>query len=143
MRSIVFATAAAVVFAASAVHADDPLLRECPSFTIKDGARTGIYSGQYSQNGHTLAHTLVVQTVEEGGRASVLYAHGRQPAWNIEPGCIPMSGTFTDDNTLVVRFKHDRKAVYEFFEDFVNVSYTSPNGITRGQLKPKGTEGAS
>ena len=77
----------------------------------------------------------MVTRVRKSGQADVLYAVGRAKKWNIRPQCLRVTGQFTDDDTLKIDFGNGVRAIYDFFDDFVNGQYISSGGTTRGQVK--------
>lgn len=125
--------------ASPGVDAEDPLLKQCGRFSIKEGERTGVLKG-YWRDGVTdaLPHALIILSVKDSGKAKVLYSHGRYQPWKIDYSeCEKFSGTFVNPNTLIVKLRDGRTAKYDFVDGTTSVggTYTSRNGTTRGTFE--------
>ena len=124
-------------FVGAPAHAAEDLTRHCGKFEIAAGQLTGIYTGQWEKadTGFRLNHTLVIAEVTDAGNATVLYAFGRAPKFNIRPDCFRLEGRL-EDGVLTVRLPQgDATATYKLGENgSVTATYKSPRGKTPGRL---------
>ena len=128
--------AAAFMVATPAAFAED-LLKRCgfSNYTVGGSEFAGIYDGDFAG---TLKHTLAILDTTESGNAAGLYGHGVAKQWGInQANCFGMGGK-VEGNKLT--FKTPAATVeYVFDGDSVDVTYTSPRGVTKGKLhrRPK------
>ena len=112
----------------------------CGDYQLLNSPDTRVYHGQFTSNGVSLEHALIVIEVTDTGRALVFYAHGRQPAWDIDrANCRPHFGTM-EENTLTVHLYRGNTVTYVFDESGkVSVVYvvrrrSGGTRRTRGEL---------
>ncbi len=111
------------------------LLDMCGAYEVQPGSLTGVYKGEWARGSTTLNHELAILDERSDGSASVLYAYGSQPAWEIEPGCEAVTAQISDGRKLGIQFHEGAKAEYEFADGVASGAYSSEFGVTRGQFQ--------
>ena len=123
-------------FAGAPARAAEDLTRFCGKFEVAAGQLNGIYTGRWEKGGFRLDHTLVVIDVTDSGSATVLYAYGRAPKFNIrQPACSQVEGKL-EGGVLTVRLpQNNATATYKMGQNgSLTATYKSPRGSTPGRL---------
>ncbi len=98
------------------------------------GARIGIYHGNWVALGSQMQHTLIIRKINNN-KATVLYAWGDWPEYDIRRGCSKHIGAISG-KVLKINFGNGNRVSYNFFDDdgFATGSYKSSGGTTRGRI---------
>ena len=121
------------------VGGDRSLLDLCGSYDVdKSDPRTGVAVGWWRDdaNKDVLQTALIVESVDAEGNARVLYSHGQYRPWGIDYSeCEIVKGKFVDEDSLKVYFRDENVGTFEFHGDAVIASYSSQDGLTRGDFE--------